>query len=88
MLLDLTDVCPLLTKQYIQVGLQLQYMLYNFLMVSPRIHGMVKSFWSSYPWAPALINNRCKSITTDMDITDRAIQVGGAREGQSFVLKV
>jgi hypothetical protein len=25
---------------------------------------------------------------TDMDITDRAIQVGGAREGQSFVLKV
>ncbi len=33
MLLDLTDVCPLLTKQYIQVGLQIQYiyMLYNFL---------------------------------------------------------
>jgi hypothetical protein len=28
--LDLTDVCPLLTKQYIQVGLQIQYMLYNF----------------------------------------------------------
>jgi hypothetical protein len=26
----LTDVCPLLTKQYIQVGLQMQYMLYNF----------------------------------------------------------
>jgi hypothetical protein len=25
---------------------------------------------------------------TDMDIPDRAIQVGGAREGQSFVLKV
>jgi hypothetical protein len=25
MLLDLTDVCPLLTKQYIQVGLQIQY---------------------------------------------------------------
>jgi hypothetical protein len=24
-LLDLTDVCPLLTKQYIQVGLQIQY---------------------------------------------------------------
>ncbi len=30
-LFDLTDVCPLLTKQYIQVGLQIQYMLYNFL---------------------------------------------------------
>jgi hypothetical protein len=29
-LLDLTDVCPLLTKQYIQFGLQKQYMLYNF----------------------------------------------------------
>jgi hypothetical protein len=29
-LLDLTDVCSLLTKQYIQVGLQIQYMLYNF----------------------------------------------------------
>jgi hypothetical protein len=29
-LLDLTDVCPLLTKQYIQVGLQIQQMLYNF----------------------------------------------------------
>jgi hypothetical protein len=28
-LLDLTDVCPLLTKQYIQVGLQMQYMLSN-----------------------------------------------------------
>jgi hypothetical protein len=28
--LDLTDVCPLLTKQYIQVGLQMQYMLCNF----------------------------------------------------------
>jgi hypothetical protein len=28
--LDLTDVCPLLTKQYIQIGLQIQYMLYNF----------------------------------------------------------
>jgi hypothetical protein len=28
-LLDLTDVCRLLTKQYIQVGLQIQYMLYN-----------------------------------------------------------
>jgi hypothetical protein len=27
-------------------------------------------------------------ITTDVDIADRAIQVGGAREGQSFVLKV
>jgi hypothetical protein len=27
-------------------------------------------------------------ILTDMDIPDRAIQVGGAREGQSFVLKV
>jgi hypothetical protein len=26
----LTDVCPLLTKQYMQVGLQIQYMLYNF----------------------------------------------------------
>jgi hypothetical protein len=25
---------------------------------------------------------------TDMDIADTAIQVGGAREGQSFVLKV
>jgi hypothetical protein len=30
MFLDLTDVCPLLTKQYIQVGLQIQYVLYNF----------------------------------------------------------
>jgi hypothetical protein len=30
-LFDLTDVCPLLTEQYIQVGLQVQYMLYNFL---------------------------------------------------------
>ncbi len=29
-LLDLTDVCPLLTKQYTEVGLQIQYMLYNF----------------------------------------------------------
>jgi hypothetical protein len=28
------------------------------------------------------------SRTTDMDIANRAIQVGGAREGQSFVLKV
>jgi hypothetical protein len=27
---DLTDVCPLLTKQYIQVGLQIQYMSHNF----------------------------------------------------------
>jgi hypothetical protein len=26
--------------------------------------------------------------TTDEDIADAAIQVGGAREGQSFVLKV
>jgi hypothetical protein len=26
--------------------------------------------------------------TTDVDIADTAIQVGGAREGQSFVLKV
>jgi hypothetical protein len=43
MLLDLTDVCPLLTKQYIQVGLQIQYMLYNFKMVILRIHGTVKS---------------------------------------------
>jgi hypothetical protein len=25
---------------------------------------------------------------TDVDITERAIQVGGVREGQSFVLKV
>jgi hypothetical protein len=33
-LLDLTDVCPLLTKQYLQVGLQIQYMLYNFQMIS------------------------------------------------------
>jgi hypothetical protein len=30
MFLDLTDVCPLLTKQYKQVGSQIQYMLYNF----------------------------------------------------------
>jgi hypothetical protein len=29
-LLDLTDVCPLLTKQYKQVGLQIQYMFYVF----------------------------------------------------------
>jgi hypothetical protein len=29
-----------------------------------------------------------RGAPTDMDITDRAIQVGGAREGQSFVLKV
>jgi hypothetical protein len=29
-LLDLTDVCLLLTKQYTQVGLQIQYVLYNF----------------------------------------------------------
>jgi hypothetical protein len=29
-LLDLTDACALLTKQYILVGLQVQYMLYNF----------------------------------------------------------
>jgi hypothetical protein len=43
-LLDLTDVCPLLTKQYTQVGLQIQYMLYNFSMVSLRIRCMVKSF--------------------------------------------
>jgi hypothetical protein len=34
MLLDLTDVCPLLTKQYTQVGLQTQHMVYNFKMVS------------------------------------------------------
>jgi hypothetical protein len=26
-------------------------------------------------------------LSTDMDIADRAIQVGRAREGQSFVLK-
>jgi hypothetical protein len=26
--------------------------------------------------------------TTDVDIADTAFQVGGAREGQSFVLKV
>ncbi len=30
MLLDLTDVCPLLTKQYIQVRSQIPYVLYNF----------------------------------------------------------
>jgi hypothetical protein len=30
MLLYLTDVYPLSTKQYIQVGLQLQYVLHNF----------------------------------------------------------
>jgi hypothetical protein len=29
-LLNLTDVCPLLTKQYLQVGLQIQYIFYNF----------------------------------------------------------
>jgi hypothetical protein len=29
-LLDLTDVCPLLTKQYIQVGLHIKYILNNF----------------------------------------------------------
>jgi hypothetical protein len=29
--LDLTDVCPLLIKQYIQVGLQIQYILLQFL---------------------------------------------------------
>jgi hypothetical protein len=29
-LLDLTDVCPLLTMHYIQVGLQIQYMFSNF----------------------------------------------------------
>jgi hypothetical protein len=28
------------------------------------------------------------ALTTDVDITDRAIQVRGARECQSFVLKV
>jgi hypothetical protein len=58
MLLNLTDVCPLLTKQYTQVGFQIQHMLYNFKMVSLRIHGMVKSFWSSDLWALALINNQ------------------------------
>jgi hypothetical protein len=47
MLLDLTDVCPLLTKQYIQVRLQIQYMLYNYLMVSLPIHDTVKSFGHS-----------------------------------------
>jgi hypothetical protein len=26
--------------------------------------------------------------STDVNITDRAIKVGGAREGQSFVLKI
>jgi hypothetical protein len=61
-LLDLTDVCPLLTKQYIQVELQIQQMLYNFLMFSLPMHGMVKSFWSFDLWASALINNRHKSI--------------------------
>jgi hypothetical protein len=41
----LTDVCPLLTKQYIQVGLQIQYILYNFLDgLSP--HWSLE-FWSS-----------------------------------------
>jgi hypothetical protein len=30
MLFDLTDVCPLITKQYIQVVQQIQYMFYNF----------------------------------------------------------
>jgi hypothetical protein len=35
------------------------------------------------------IENLCSRVlTTDMDIPDRAIQVRGAREGQSFVLKV
>jgi hypothetical protein len=29
-LFDFTGICPLLTKQYIQVGLQIQYVLYNF----------------------------------------------------------
>jgi hypothetical protein len=35
-------------------------------------------------------NNRLVwySDPKDVDITDREIQVGGAREGQSFVLKV
>jgi hypothetical protein len=28
------------------------------------------------------------ATTTDVVITDKSIQVGGAREGQSFVLKV
>jgi hypothetical protein len=29
-LLDLTDVCPFLTKQYIQVGLQILHMFFVF----------------------------------------------------------
>ncbi len=43
-LLDLTDVCPLLTKQYMQVGLQIQYIYTILKMVFLCIHGMVKSF--------------------------------------------
>jgi hypothetical protein len=29
-----------------------------------------------------------QDLAADLDIADRAIQVGGAREGQSFILKV
>jgi hypothetical protein len=43
-LLDFTGVCSLLTKQFIQVGLQIQCMFCNFKMVSLPIHGTVKSF--------------------------------------------
>jgi hypothetical protein len=34
-LLDLTDVCPLLTRQYIQVGLQIQYIIQFLDGLSP-----------------------------------------------------
>jgi hypothetical protein len=42
-LLDLTEICPLLTKQYIKVGLQIQYMF--FLLSLSRF----QFFWVSYP---------------------------------------
>jgi hypothetical protein len=35
-----------------------------------------------------VLARRFWGLSTDMDIADRAIQLGGAREGQSFVLKV
>jgi hypothetical protein len=55
---DLTDVCPLLTKQYIQVGLQIQYMFLQFL------DGLSLQIWYGYEflssdlWAPILMKNQ------------------------------
>jgi hypothetical protein len=59
MLLDLTNVCPLLTKQYMQVRLQIQIQFIEGL--SPHTWYSYE-FWSFSLWAPALMDNGRKSI--------------------------